>query len=244
MHYGFCRKHADQTGEGGCPECAMEHQQTDILALRAKLAEAEERYKDLLRDHTLSAGDVLLWQSRAEAAEKKLEIAINATAPQVDAMLAAKLEVAEAEAKEANRLMKLAHDVIRKVWDKVPRLRDGELSASLIDRVEEICTERDRLQAEVARLTSEVKEWLCDTCNTVYPGPPQKGVWCVVCPSCGGNTAPTKTIELRKANARISELEAAIRGWYEWRFNDDPSDRPLDRINDIANRLLDGRGEK
>lgn len=99
------------------------------------------------------------------------------------------------------------------------------------------------LQAEVARLTSEVKEWLCDTCNTVYPGPPQKGVWCVVCPSCGGNTAPTKTIELRKANARISELEAAIRGWYEWRFNDDPSDRPLDRINDIAKRLLDGRGE-
>ena len=68
--------------------------------------------------------------------------------------------------------------------------------------------QRDALQAEVARLTSEVREWLCDSCNTIYPGPPQKGVWCVVCPKCGGDTAPTKTIELRKARTRIAELEA------------------------------------
>lgn len=37
MHYGFCRKHADQTGEGGCPECAMDHQQEEITALRAEV---------------------------------------------------------------------------------------------------------------------------------------------------------------------------------------------------------------
>ena len=41
MHYGFCRKHADQMGEGGCPECAMDHQQAEILELRAKLQKAE-----------------------------------------------------------------------------------------------------------------------------------------------------------------------------------------------------------
>ena len=68
--------------------------------------------------------------------------------------------------------------------------------------------EVSELKAEVARLTSEVREWLCDSCNTIYPGPPQKGVWCVVCPKCGGDTAPTKTIELRKARTRIAELEA------------------------------------
>lgn len=34
MHYGFCRKHADQTGEGGCPECAMDSQHNELTALR------------------------------------------------------------------------------------------------------------------------------------------------------------------------------------------------------------------
>ena len=40
MHYGFCRKHADQTGEGGCPECAMDHQQSTILAMTETAKEA------------------------------------------------------------------------------------------------------------------------------------------------------------------------------------------------------------
>ena len=39
MHYGFCRKHADQTGEGGCPECAMDHQQSTIKAMTETAAE-------------------------------------------------------------------------------------------------------------------------------------------------------------------------------------------------------------
>lgn len=49
MHYGFCRKHADQTGEGGCPECAMDHQQEEITALRAEV-EALKKLRDFFRE--------------------------------------------------------------------------------------------------------------------------------------------------------------------------------------------------
>ena len=42
--------------------------------------------------------------------------------------------------------------------------------------------------------------------------------------------------------SRIAELEAAIKGWYIWAGNDDPSDKPLDRLNDTAKALL-GEGD-
>jgi len=38
------------------------------------------------------------------------------------------------------------------------------------------------------KLLSEVKEWECMRCKTVYPGPPQKGFMCLICPKCGGET--------------------------------------------------------
>lgn len=47
MHYGFCRKHADQTGEGGCPECAMDHQQSTILAMTETAKEASRVHIDM-----------------------------------------------------------------------------------------------------------------------------------------------------------------------------------------------------
>ena len=48
----------------------------------------------------------------------------------------------------------------------------------------------DRLEKRVAELKAEVSEWLCQGCRTVYPGPPQAGTGCVVCPRCGGDTQP------------------------------------------------------
>ena len=47
MHYGFCRKHADQTGEGGCPECAMNHQQATISAMTETAKEASRAHVEL-----------------------------------------------------------------------------------------------------------------------------------------------------------------------------------------------------
>jgi hypothetical protein len=37
-------------------------------------------------------------------------------------------------------------------------------------------------------MAHDVCEWLCTSCNTCYPGPPQEGVKCVICPKCGGDT--------------------------------------------------------
>jgi len=65
----------------------------------------------------------------------------------------------------------------------------------------------NQLQAEVAELRAEVKEWLCEKCNFVYPGPPQAGWRCVICPKCGGSTAPRLTVESSRLQAR---LESAV----------------------------------
>jgi uncharacterized protein YukE len=47
MHYGFCRKHADQTGEGGCPECAIDHQQATISAMTETAKEASRVHVEM-----------------------------------------------------------------------------------------------------------------------------------------------------------------------------------------------------
>jgi hypothetical protein len=54
---------------------------------------------------------------------------------------------------------------------------------------------------ELDKVRGEVKEWLCESCNTVYPGPPQEGFKCVECPKCGGDCGPHETIKRRKAEA-------------------------------------------
>lgn len=86
-----------------------------------------------------------------------------------------------------------------------------------------------RLQRELECLRAEVKEWACDACNTVYPGPPQKGTACVVCPDCGGRTAPRSTIDLirtrrqldeaRKDTPNINQHEVADAFWKAWKEN-------------------------
>jgi hypothetical protein len=63
---------------------------------------------------------------------------------------------------------------------------------------------------------TEVREWLCENCNTVYPGPPGKGVASsILCPKCGGITAPRLTIEnrrLKEKNERLMEQIKAMLG--------------------------------
>lgn len=73
---------------------------------------------------------------------------------------------------------------------------------------------------EIERLRADVQEWLCDKCNTVYPGPPQPGFACVQCPKCKGATAPRQTIERRRAERERDEaleiLSIALPGPRPW----------------------------
>lgn len=64
----------------------------------------------------------------------------------------------------------------------------------------------DLTAERLAELRREVREWMCDGCNTVYPGPPQPGIWCVQCPQCGGDTAPRGVIERRRLEREVERL--------------------------------------
>lgn len=77
-------------------------------------------------------------------------------------------------------------------------------------------------RSKLAELIALVKEWGCDDCNTVYPGPPQKGFNCVVCPKCGGNTTPLPGIKLRRIERELAaerELTNAITAEVDYLHN-------------------------
>ena len=67
------------------------------------------------------------------------------------------------------------------------------------------------LIAEVERLRAEVKEWLCIDCNTVYPGPPQPGLSCGICPKCGGSTGPRPAGENRLLRAELARDQSGTK---------------------------------
>src|SRR5690606_24494787 len=86
-----------------------------------------------------------------------------------------------------------------------------ELAVFLIEDDARFFTEFDRdtvlaMLDEIDLLRREVREWMCDRCNTVYPDPPQPGIWCVQCPWCGGDTAPRGVIERRQLEQEIERL--------------------------------------
>lgn len=112
---------------------------------------------------------------------------------------------------------------------------------------------------EIERLRREVREWMCYRCNTVYPGPPQPGIWCVQCPQCGGDTAPRGVIERRRlereverlqqkaqrANALAVTVEQTLKAWnmgdYLTPFMDDLRDALLDFEEYEEGGATDGR---
>lgn len=71
---------------------------------------------------------------------------------------------------------------------------------------------KDFRAARDARKAAEksAMEWMCTNCHTVYPGPPQPGFACVVCPKCNGTTGPRLDIELRETKQREAELQEKL----------------------------------
>lgn len=69
---------------------------------------------------------------------------------------------------------------------------------------------RVNVEKERDDLRKEVREWLCDTCNTVYPGPPTRGFDCVQCPKCLGNTSPRMWLERNQHRRRADLAEGRL----------------------------------
>ena len=69
----------------------------------------------------------------------------------------------------------------------------------------------ERDAQELAGLRALEEEWLCDKCNTVFPGPPTAGFDCALCTSCGGPTMPRTLLE----NKRLEKELAGLRESHE-----------------------------
>ena len=107
-------------------------------------------------------------------------------------------------------------------------LLSSELAAAIRERDLAIAHDRqpyptaeayEKVCAALAAAKALVKEWACEKCRTVYPGPPQKGFMCVICPSCNGNTMPHELLkhreELAAAKAEANSLKEALEKYGE-----------------------------
>jgi len=81
---------------------------------------------------------------------------------------------------------------------------------ALAERFAKACGEVASKQARIDELLHDVKEWLCEDCNTVYPGPPALGFDCLVCPKCNGMTGIRLRIEHRRIERLLDECRSHI----------------------------------
>lgn len=68
----------------------------------------------------------------------------------------------------------------------------------------------DGVLDELIFYRKQVNEWVCASCNEVYPGPPHEGAACVICPKCGGFTVPRIKHENNALQQEINELKAKL----------------------------------
>ncbi len=75
-----------------------------------------------------------------------------------------------------------------------------------------------RHQNQKLQHAAEAREWLCEECCTLYPGPPAEGFDCVMCPKCNGTTLPRKDVEIRALkleNEKLCDEVQKLRGALE-----------------------------
>lgn len=86
----------------------------------------------------------------------------------------------------------------------------GELWTRANEDIPRLITTIAAKDAELRELRAQVREWLCESCNTVYPGPPKPGVAGVICPNCGSLTGPRSSAELRRIQAENADLRREL----------------------------------
>ena len=86
-------------------------------------------------------------------------------------------------------------------------LRQWETPTYHVKVVRDAYTVIQSLAAENEQLRAQVKEWACESCNMVFPGPPKKGFASVQCLYCLGRTMPKETLLRRRAEAERDALQ-------------------------------------
>ena len=177
-------------------------------------------------------------RARAEAAEKKIAEAVTALeniegmgTQDTDGFIL--LERLHAARKTPERRLRMSND------DMTP-----EQDADGYGYMRSLEAERDELRALV-------RNWRCKECNKVYPGPPQPGFACVICPQCGGETRGeadmVNVTRAEAAEAERDELRAEVERLTVAEANEDADrlaealiarrdvgDVPADRDNRLA----------
>lgn len=82
----------------------------------------------------------------------------------------------------------------------------GIIGSTAYPVMEELIAAVERTYEQVVELRSEVREWLCEKCRVVYPGPPGPGLVGTLCLQCGGPCAPKTAMELRDEKVRVGRL--------------------------------------
>lgn len=100
--------------------------------------------------------------------------------------------------------------------------KEADEEANLITAAHEKAVQ-ERVEEATRELRALVKEWLCVKCRTVYPGPPQPGVYCVQCPRCHGDCGPREFMEQRERIEKAVK-EAVAKAWEEAAQTIDPND--------------------
>ena len=102
------------------------------------------------------------------------------------------------------------------VWECIPcriatNIRTRARCSAAEAKVTELTEGLAEAEREREELLTDVREWLCEKCNYVYPGPPQPGVMAIICPRCGGTTLPMQAHYRKRADAAESRLAATER---------------------------------
>lgn len=118
--------------------------------------------------------------------------------------------------------------------ERLERVQEGMDPEDFITQTDEdlarVMKSHDALAARMRELGAEVPEWTCESCRTVYPGPPQPSHWCIVCPKCGGTTRPDSQStrlakqecahlhdQLTASQAEVERLKQKTKQLEQWR---------------------------